>query len=245
VIPQQMPSISSYLNPVIFFRGLEHQGGSKDNAILGFDLKYNFLRRFSFYSQFLLDEFLLDEVRSGDGWWANKYGYQLGLKYINAFWIKNLDLNLEYNVARPYTYAHINTYTNFANYNMPLAHPTGANFKEFIFLARYQPISRFTFTGKFVVSDYGEDDENSNWGKDVMKTYITREQEYGNTIGQGLTTQLRYFNFTATYQFKHNVFFDLDLVLHNVESELSLIDNNVFFTGIHFRWNIPRREFDF
>ncbi|MBS0000646.1 MAG: hypothetical protein KFF73_16820 [Cyclobacteriaceae bacterium] len=235
----------NYLNPVIFFRGLEHQGGSKDNAILGFDLKYNFLQRFSFYSQFLLDEFLLDEVTSGEGWWANKYGYQLGLKYINAFWIKNLDLNLEYNVARPYTYAHINTYTNFSNYNMPLAHPTGANLKEFIFLARYQPISRFTFTGKFVVSDYGEDDENSNWGKDVMKTYITREQEYGNTIGQGLTTHLRYFNFTATYQFKHNVFFDIDLVLHNVESELSLIDNNVFFTGIHFRWNIPRREFDF
>jgi hypothetical protein len=234
-----------YLNPVIFFRGLEHQGGSKDNAILGFDLKYNFLRRFSFYSQFLLDEFLLDEVKSGEGWWANKYGYQLGLKYINALWIRNLDLTFEYNVSRPYTYAHINSYTNFANYNMPLAHPTGANFREFILLARYQPFRRFSFTGKMVLSDYGEDEENTNWGGDVLKTYITREQEYGNTIGQGLATQLRYFNFTASYQFKHNVFIDLDLILHNTESELVLIDENVFYTGINFRWNIPRREFDF
>jgi hypothetical protein len=235
----------NYLNPVIFFRGLEHQGGSKDNAIVGFDLKYNFLRRFSFYSQFLLDEFLLDEIRSGDGWWANKYAYQFGLKYMNAFWIRNLDMTLEYNVARPFTYAHESTYTNFASYNQPLAHPTGANFREFIMLVRYQPFKRFTFIGKMVLSDYGEDDENTNWGKDVMKSYITREQDYGNTIGQGLATDLNYFNFTASYQFKHNVFFDLDLVLHDVESELPLIDNNVFYTGINFRWNIPRREFDF
>jgi len=235
----------NYINPVIFFRGLEHQGGSKDNALLGFDFKYNFLRRFSLYGQLLLDEFLLDEVKAGDGWWANKWGTQIGLKYMNAFWINNLDLNLEYNVARPYTYGHISSYTNFANYNMPLAHPTGANFKEFILLARYQPFNRFSFIGKLVLSDYGEDEEDTNWGKDVTKSYLTREQEYGNTIGQGLSTQLQYFNFTASYQFKHNVFFDLELVIHNVDSELSLINQNVFYSALHFRWNIPRREFDF
>lgn len=235
----------NYINPVIFFRGLEHQGGSKDNALLGFDFKYNFLRRFSLYGQFLLDEFFLKEVKAGEGWWANKYGSQIGLKYMDAFWIHNLDLNLEYNVARPYTYGHISGYTNFANYNMPLAHPTGANFKEFILLARYQPFNRFSFIGKLVLSDYGEDEEDTNWGKDVTKSYLTREQEYGNTIGQGLSTQLQYFNFTASYQFKHNVFFDLELVLHNVDSELSLINQNVFYSGLHFRWNIPRREFDF
>jgi len=234
-----------YINPVIFFRGLEHQQGSKDNALLGFDFKYNFLRRFSVYGQFLLDEFLLDEVRAGDGWWGNKYGSQFGLKYMNAFWLRNLDINLEYNVARPYTYSHESMYTNFANYRMPMAHPTGANFKEFIFLARYQPFRKFLFIMKLVVSDFGEDDEDTNWGKDVMKSYITREQNYNNRIGQGLATKLRYFNFTTTYQFKHNVFFDFDLVLHQVESELSFISKNVFYTGIHFRWNIPRREFDF
>jgi len=235
----------NYLNPVIFFRGLEHQSGSKDNALLGFDIKYNFLRRFSIYGQLLLDEFLLDEVRSGDGWWANKWGTQIGLKYFNAFWTDNLDLNLEYNVSRPYLYGHQSTYTNLANYRMPLAHPTGANFKEFIAVARYQPFKRFSFIAKLVISDYGEDEENTNWGKDVMKSYSTREQEYGNSIGQGLATKLNYFNFTTTYQFKHNVFVDLDFVTHNVNSELPLVNKDVFYAGIHFRWNIPRREFDF
>ncbi len=235
----------NYINPVIFFRGLEHQLGSKDNAILGFDVKYNFLRRFSIYGQLLLDEFLLDEVRSGDGWWANKWGGQIGLKYFNAFWIDNLDLTLEYNIARPYLYTHQSTYTNFTNHRLPLAHPNGANFKEFITVARFQPLKKFSFIAKLVISDYGEDDSNSNWGKDVMKSYLTREQDYGNTIGQGLATRLKYFNFTSTYQFKHNVFVDLELVTHNVNSELPLVKKDVFYAGIHFRWNLPRREFDF
>ncbi len=235
----------NYLNPVIFFRALEHQSGSKDNAMVGLDGKWNFLNRFSLYGQFLLDEFLLREVRAGNGWWANKYGAQIGLKYINAFWLSNFDINLEYNIARPFTYAHQSVFTNFANYRMPLAHPTGANFKEFVLVARYQPLKRVNFTGKFVVSDFGEDDINTNWGRDVMKSYISREQDYGNETGQGLATTLNYFNFTTTYHFKHNVFIDLDIIMHNVTSELALIDRNTLAASLHFRWNIPRREFDF
>ena len=37
----------------------------------------------------------LSEVKAGNGWWGNKYGLQLGAKYIDAFSIKNLDLQLE------------------------------------------------------------------------------------------------------------------------------------------------------
>jgi hypothetical protein len=36
------------------------------------------------YGQFLLDEFSLG-ILKGDNSWKNKYGYQLGVKYYNAF----------------------------------------------------------------------------------------------------------------------------------------------------------------
>ncbi len=235
----------NYLNPAIFYRGLEHQSGSTSNVIIGFDLTWNFLRRFSLYSQFILDEFVLSEITSGDGWWANKYGLQLGLKYMDAFWIRNLDLTLEYNVSRPYTYGHENIYTNFANYRMPLAHPYGANFREFIAVARYQPFKKFSFIGKLILSGYGEDDIDTNWGKDVMKSYLTVEQQYGNVIGQGYKTNFGYFDFTTTYQFKHNLFIDLQFLFRNAESELDSFDDNTFYTSLHFRMNIPRKEFDF
>jgi len=235
----------NYLNPAIFFRAVEHQSGSSNNVMIGFDAKWYFLKRFSMYGQFIFDEFVMDEVTSGDGWWANKFGGQVGLKYMDAFWLDNLDLTLEFNVARPYTYGHISTYTNFANYRMPLAHPFGANFREFITLARYQPFRRFSFIAKFITSMYGEDDDNSNWGKDIMQSYITREQEYGNEIGQGYATHFNYFDFTSTYHFKHNVFFDLQFVFRNVESELDVLDDHTFYAMVHFRYNIPRKEFDF
>ena len=47
-----------YFNPLIFYRAVEHGLNSSDNVLLGMDWKWNFLSRFSFYGQFVLDEFL-------------------------------------------------------------------------------------------------------------------------------------------------------------------------------------------
>jgi hypothetical protein len=59
-------------------------------------------------------------------------GLQLGAKYINALGIKNLDLQLEYNRVRPFTYSHRDSVANYTHYNQPMAHPLGANFSETI-----------------------------------------------------------------------------------------------------------------
>ena len=49
-----------YLNPVIFYRSIEQQNGSFDNAVAGLDAKANVAKKFQFYGQFLLDEFNLN-----------------------------------------------------------------------------------------------------------------------------------------------------------------------------------------
>lgn len=235
-----------YLNPIIFYRSLEHQDGSLDNAMVGMDYKINFARHFSFYGQFMLDEFKLDEVLSGEGWWANKFGIQTGLKYINVFGIDNLDAQLEYNLARPYMYQHQDIYTNYAHYSMPLAHPLGGNFTEIVSFLRYQPAQRLSIVMQLNMAKYGTDpDEDTNWGGDVMKDYTTRALGYGNKIGQGVATTLLYGETTVSYQVKHNVFFDLRAAMRDLQSDdESLSVRNVFYSG-SFRWNIPRRTHDF
>ena len=137
-----------YLNPIIFYRSVEQQIGSGDNALLGADLHWNFLNHFQIYSQFVLDEFKLNHLRARDQWWANKQGFQLGAKYIDAFNISNLDFQAEYNMVRPYTYSHGNNFSSYTHYLQPLAHPLGANFTELIGIIRYQPINRLTATLK-------------------------------------------------------------------------------------------------
>ena len=235
-----------YLNPIIFYRSLEQQNGSLDNALIGFDAKWNFLKHFSMYGQFIFDEFKIDELTSGEGWWANKFGYQIGLKYIDVLGLKNLDLQVEYNSARPYTYTHSTIYSNYSNYNQAMAHPLGANFKETIGIIRYQPIARLNFTGKLIYATYGLDiDNNTNWGKDILKDYNTREQEYGNEIGQGVASSLMFMDFTTTYQLKHNVFVDLKLASRKQKSDEPTFENKSTIYSFAFRWNIAQRLQEF
>jgi len=235
----------SYLNPIIFYRALEHQGGSNENAIVGMDFKWNIGHSLQFYGQLVLDEFVLKEVKSGDGWWANKFGGQIGAKYINVAGIHNLDLQMEYNVARPYLYAHETTYTNYAHYRQPLGHALGGNFKELVTIIRYQPMNRVFVTVQLNTANYGEDATDTNWGKDVMKSYDTREQEYDNRIGQGISTKLFYSDFTVSYMWKHNLFFDLEMVYRKLNSEVPSMDEiTTWFSG-SMRWNIARKLNDF
>lgn len=235
----------SYLNPIIFYRSLEQQNGSLDNALIGFDAKWNFLQHFSMYGQFIFDEFKIDELTAGTGWWGNKFGYQLGLKYIDALGLKNLDLQFEYNSARPYTYTHSTIYSNYSNYNQAMAHPIGANFNETIGILRYQPIPRLSLTAKLIYAKYGLDTLNSNWGKDILKDYNTREQEYGNVIGQGVASSLTFIDITTTYQLKHNVFIDLKLISREQKSDEPTLANKSTIYSFAFRWNISQRLQEF
>lgn len=250
---ETVPLNLGYLNPIIFFRAVEQNEGSPDNAILGLDFKWNFLQRFSLYGQLVLDEFKLDNVTSGNGWWANKFGYQLGLKYIDALGISNLDLQAETNIARPYTYSHFTERTNHSHYNLPLAHPYGANFKEYIGIARYQPIHKLVFTGKLIYTDFGSDvNSTANYGSDVRKSSNARFDQngvklpdFGNEIGQGVDNKLFYADFTASYQLKHNFFIDLKGIVRSLDSVTDALDDNSLVGTVSLRWNIAPRTWEY
>jgi hypothetical protein len=115
----------SYLNPIIFLRPVEASLDSPDNMMLGANVKYKVFSRTSLYGQLLLDEFKLNEIKAGNGWWGNKHAFQLGLKSYSVG-IKNLNLQAELNYVRPYTYQHRSTLQNYAHYNQALAHPYGS-----------------------------------------------------------------------------------------------------------------------
>ncbi len=234
-----------YLNPIIFYRALEHQRGSQNNVIVNMDFKWNFARHFSIYGQLTLDEFILNEIKSGNGWWGNKWGGQAGIKYINAFGLHNLDLQMEYNVVRPYTFSHLDVFNNVAHYRQPLVHPLGANFKELIGIIRYQPTGRLTLRAQLNYARYGEDTLSSNWGKNVMLSYTTREQDYDNKIGQGVDTKLLYGDLILTYQLVHNMFFDLRYVYRKLSSELAEKNSLTNWYSLSMRWNIARTIHDF
>jgi hypothetical protein len=233
-----------YLNPVIFYRAIEQQFGSTDNALLGIDFKWNALKGVSLYGQAVLDEFVAREAFSSKGWWGNKYALQAGLKYIDVGGINNLDLQLEANVVRPFTYSH-DKQSNYSNYSQALAHPLGANFNELVAIVRYQPIPKLNLSAKLFYAKTGRDSVNQNYGGDILKDNRTRQQDYGNQIGQGFANKITFMDFTASYMFKHNLFIDVKHVIRKSESELAFYNNNTSFTSLSIRWNIPQRTYEF
>lgn len=234
----------SYLNPVIFYRAIEQQFGSSDNALLGLDFKWNAFKGISFYGQALLDEFVIAEIKAGKGWWGNKYAFQLGGKYIGVAGISNLDLQLEYNTVRPFTYSH-NTGSSYSNYSQPLAHPLGANFNELVAIVRYQPLPKLNLTAKMIMATVGRDGANENYGGNVLKDYTTRKSEYGNFIGQGHKNDITFLDASASYMLKHNVFLELRQTVRKSECDLAFYNTNTSLTSLGLRWNIPSRTYEF
>jgi hypothetical protein len=240
-----------YLNPIIFYRAIEQQVGSADNAILGLDFKWNIKHRAQLYGQLVLDEFKISEIRSGNGWWANKQAFQLGGKYLDVAGIQNLDLQLEFNYIRPYTYQHEENYTNYQHYQQPLAHPMGANLYEMLGVVSYQPLPRLNLVAKAFYTKQGLDnaptvDPEPNYGGNVLKPYTTRVQEYGNSVGQGNTTQLVHADLTASYMVKHNLWLDAkQIVRHQTGAATATGNGTEAFTSVSLRWNIAQRLHEF
>ncbi|CAG5085486.1 hypothetical protein [Parvicella tangerina] len=174
----------NYLNPIIFFRPVEYSIGSNDNVLFGGSLKYTLADKYTFYTQLVFDEFLLSAFRENNGWWANKYGVQFGFKTYNIANIDGLSYQLEYNFARPFTFAHKYSVLNYGHLGQSLAHPLGANFYELTQIIRYQK-DRWYFRLQTQYQDRGDNTTSANYGGDIFRSYLDRAGNFGHTIGQG------------------------------------------------------------
>jgi hypothetical protein len=241
-----------YLLPVMFLRPAEQQIGSPDNAMLGVDGKVNIFRTFQLYSQLTFDEFKLSELRAGNGWWANKFGYQIGAKYIDAFGVRNMDIQIETNRVRPFTYAHFDSVANYTHYNQPLAHPLGANFQEYIAILKAQPYKKVYLQVKAIYYKQGLDLNGVNYGSNPFRDYDDRMinpltgqvQDYGYHIGSGNLAKCINTSVLLSYEWKENVFFDVAAQMRNLKPDVGAREKSTVITAA-IRVNMARRNFDF
>jgi hypothetical protein len=239
----------SYLNPVAFLVSAQQENGSPDKTTAGLDLKLNVGHAVQVYGQLLIDEFILHQIlHYSNGFWANKQGLQAGIKYINAFHIPNLDLQAETNLVRPYAYQHDDTVDNYSHYNQPLAHPLGANFAEFIGIARYQPAYKWNLEGKLIYYKQGLDSAGVNFGGNIFESYLTRPRDYGFQIGSGIPARVLNASGLISYQWRENVFLELSgmyrrFSVNDPTDTYHSSSTTTFTAGI--RINMFRRQYDY
>lgn len=191
---------AGFLNPIIFYRSLEfNRGEDAGNAIIGLTGKYKLTNNISLYSQLIIDEFSFGNFADMSDW-KHKFAYQMGAKYFDAFKVKNLFVQLEYNRARPYTFAHKSPILNYGNYSQPLGHLWGANFWEAIAIARYKK-DRWSGSAKVILGKKGFDLDGQiiSYGGDIYQSYENRSGDAGIEVAQGNTANIFIADVQANY----------------------------------------------
>ncbi|MFH0865199.1 MAG: hypothetical protein V1904_03335 [Bacteroidota bacterium] len=256
----------NYLNPIIFYRPVEFSLGSPDNVLIGLGSNYKIGKKHVLYTQILLDEFLLKEVRAGFshmfnpsdttlqyGSWFNKQAWQLGYKYFDVAGIRYLNFQTEYNYVRPYTYSHRVSIQNYGHFNEPLAHPLGANFWESVSFLRYTK-NKWYFEAEYLHYVTGLDSNGTHFGQDIFKpTFDTYEPEvgnivvnqYGNKVAQGIKNTVNFISLKASYLIYSPLNLRLEAgYIHRTQN--SVLENkttNYLFFGI--KTSLDNRYYDF
>ncbi len=234
-----------YLNPIIFYRTVEQMVGSPDNAMVGADLKINLGNSIKLYGQLLLDELQIKNIVKQNGWWGNKYGIQAGLQYFNIAGIDHLDLRIEYNLIRPYTYTHSDSSSNYTHHLQPLAHPMGANFSEFLINFRYVPIKNLMVQPHMMYATIGEDHNGLNNGSLIQLPNSTRTMDFGVPLAQGDKAKILLTGLDISYMLYHNLFVDLSVAFRKKDSVVDIYDTKEQIFSFGLRMNIAQKKYTF
>jgi hypothetical protein len=147
----------NFLNPVIFSNLATYGFNSSPEINVGVESNLKITKNTQFYWQ-LASDGKTDSVRRN-----RSFGLQVGLKLYNAFTLKNLFLQAEYNVYGGKIYQNttlIGTQYLYTHYSQNLAYRTSASDgKEIIGMAAYK-YKRFLITAKAIVFPK-EDSERS------------------------------------------------------------------------------------
>lgn len=199
----------NFVNPIIFYRSVEFSSSARSgNAALGLTGKYKWNNRINLYGQFFVDEFAVSDIFGGEKSWRNKLGAQFGVKYFDAFGIKNLYLQGECNLVRPYVYSHSEIVTNYGHNNQSMGHNWGSNFRELVGIARYNK-GRWFADAKLNFGirglDYDTTTDAKNYGSNIYKDYDeSRASDKGVAIGNGNKTTVIIADINAGYLLNPN-----------------------------------------
>lgn len=240
----------SYFQPVFLVNTLRDAKETKNNVQLGLDVKANIAKQWQVYAQGLIDGLAPNNAKGGDNWWGKRVSYQAGIKYIDALGIANLDWQIELNSASPFTYTAADSGMAYMHYLQPLAHPLGANFKEWIGIIRYQPFAKWYLFGRLNYWQQGVDSAKFNFGGKLTRNNLllgeggSRLRNNGYPLLAGTTQKVLNTAITVSYEIKENLFIDLN-GMYRIAKTVNKKDVTTSVITVGIRWNMYRREYDY
>lgn len=169
--------------PIPGLQTLRQNMGGRIQSEMGLQAKAIVGKGVTIYTQAFLKDF--DWAKKSISDYRSQWAGQLGAQYYDAFTLPHLDLQAEFNIARPFVYSTYNKGENYTHYNQPIAHPYGSDFLEWIGKLRYQFHPKFNIYGIGSIAKQGEDIGHNYSGinpKEILleEDLIPRDQYFVN-----------------------------------------------------------------
>ncbi len=112
-----------HFNPIPFSKTLWYGMDNRNNTMTGLQFALNILPHITIYGQYVLDQATESMKMTA---------MQAGIKMSRQFQSSLICLRTEMNTAGAYTYSHSDPLQGYSHYHHSLAHPLGANFREYL-----------------------------------------------------------------------------------------------------------------
>jgi hypothetical protein len=135
LVYSNVPLNLAFLNPLSFLTSAdlntEIPGKNSNNTLIGVDVMVYPVKGLAVQGSLLIDDLnfstMGSDSTSGND---NKFGFQAGLNWQNAFLLKNLSLSYEFIHLDPFVYSHRDFNNSYANWNLPIGLALNPNSDE-------------------------------------------------------------------------------------------------------------------
>lgn len=210
----------AFLNPLAFLTSVdlntELPGKDANNALIGIDAEFYPVKKLSLQGSLLIDDLNFETLGKSDVTSnTNKFAFQGGINWQDAFTLKNLSFVYEFTHIDPFVYSHRQISNSYTNWFLPIGHALNPNSDEHAFRLSYDLGSRMNFnityqlqrtglnyfdsSGKFI--NVGSDINNGRDDNVTKNIFLNGVRLNRNILTAEFTCQpiLQYF-FTVRYQ---------------------------------------------
>jgi len=208
-----------YLNPLAFFKSIEHYYGDRDNGAISFDAAWRILPGLKIYGEWFIDDIITTQL--GSEWFGNKFGYQAGIFIVDPLNIPGVDILLEYSRVKPYVYSHsVYDYNKYKHYDTILGHYIGPNSDDWFARLRFYPHRRLRLQLDFENYRHGKNDVandiNVGGDPDYPFRFGTDEDDASFLAGERIYRTVA--GGEIQYELLRNFF--LNFRVHQIESDV-------------------------
>ncbi|MFC1650474.1 capsule assembly Wzi family protein [Candidatus Latescibacterota bacterium] len=211
----------SYLNPVMFLKGAEHNNGDHDNAAMGMDFRVMLHHAHSLYGEFFIDD--ITTTKLGTDWYGNKLAYQLGTFLVMPFGLKDVDTRIEYTRIKPWVYTNRIKYNSYTHYGDVIGYPLGPNSDEIFMQIRKRFSRRFHTSLSFARRRHGANPDGANIGGDPLVGYKDGDSKKAKFLAGDLENSKR-----VSIDMSYEIFWELFLKIGYSYDDLNGDSTNIY-----------------